>query len=36
MEYLFGGDVKSLLHIYAYFDEEMAVKYISEVGLALN
>ncbi|XP_042636272.1 serine/threonine-protein kinase greatwall [Orycteropus afer afer] len=36
MEYLIGGDVKSLLHIYGYFDEEMAVKYISEVVLALD
>nr|XP_033787310.1 serine/threonine-protein kinase greatwall isoform X2 [Geotrypetes seraphini] len=36
MEYLIGGDVKSLLHIYGYFDEEMAMKYISEVALALD
>ncbi|XP_028620761.1 serine/threonine-protein kinase greatwall isoform X2 [Grammomys surdaster] len=36
MEYLIGGDVKSLLHIYGYFDEEMAIKYISEVALALD
>ncbi|XP_016074908.1 PREDICTED: serine/threonine-protein kinase greatwall isoform X2 [Miniopterus natalensis] len=36
MEYLIGGDVKSLLHIYGYFDEQMAVKYISEVALALD
>ncbi|XP_058036656.1 serine/threonine-protein kinase greatwall [Ahaetulla prasina] len=36
MEYLIGGDVKSLLHICGYFDEEMAVKYISEVALALD
>nr|KAF6501327.1 microtubule associated serine/threonine kinase like [Molossus molossus] len=36
MEYLIGGDVKSLLHIYGYFDEKMAVKYISEVALALD
>ncbi|KAF5928845.1 serine/threonine-protein kinase greatwall isoform X4 [Diceros bicornis minor] len=36
MEYLIGGDVKSLLHIYGYFDEDMAVKYISEVALALD
>ncbi|NP_001084629.1 serine/threonine-protein kinase greatwall [Xenopus laevis] len=36
MEYLIGGDVKSLLHIYGYFDEEMAVKYISEVAMALD
>ncbi|XP_040208511.1 serine/threonine-protein kinase greatwall isoform X2 [Rana temporaria] len=36
MEYLIGGDVKSLLHIYGYFDEDMAMKYISEVALALD
>lgn len=36
MEYLIGGDVKSLLHIYGYFEEDMAVKYISEVALALD
>uniref|UniRef100_A0A8C5Q1P3 Serine/threonine-protein kinase greatwall n=1 Tax=Leptobrachium leishanense TaxID=445787 RepID=A0A8C5Q1P3_9ANUR len=36
MEYLIGGDVKSLLHIYGYFDEEMAVIYIAEVALALD
>ncbi|XP_075443764.1 serine/threonine-protein kinase greatwall isoform X2 [Ascaphus truei] len=36
MEYLIGGDVKSLLHIYGYFDEEMAVKYIAEVATALD
>ncbi|XP_041824923.1 serine/threonine-protein kinase greatwall isoform X2 [Melanotaenia boesemani] len=36
MEYLIGGDVKSLLHICGYFDEVMAVKYISEVALALD
>ncbi|KAM6215007.1 serine/threonine-protein kinase greatwall isoform 4-T4 [Rhynchocyon petersi] len=36
MEYLIGGDAKSLLHIYGYFDEEMAVKYISEVAVALD
>ncbi|KAM4605948.1 serine/threonine-protein kinase greatwall [Polymixia lowei] len=36
MEYLIGGDVKSLLHIYGYFDQDMAVKYISEVALALD
>ncbi|XP_032090428.1 serine/threonine-protein kinase greatwall [Thamnophis elegans] len=36
MEYLIGGDVKSLLHICGYFDEEMAIKYISEVALALD
>lgn len=36
MEYLIGGDVKSLLHIYGYFDQDMAVKYLSEVSLALD
>ena len=36
MEYLIGGDVKSLLHIYGYFDQGMAVKYITEVSLALD
>ncbi|XP_017261857.1 serine/threonine-protein kinase greatwall [Kryptolebias marmoratus] len=36
MEYLIGGDVKSLLHIYGYFDQDVAVKYISEVALALD
>ncbi|XP_048862077.1 serine/threonine-protein kinase greatwall isoform X2 [Brienomyrus brachyistius] len=36
MEYLIGGDLKSLLHIYGYFDEDMSVKYISEVALALD
>ncbi|XP_008829979.2 serine/threonine-protein kinase greatwall isoform X2 [Nannospalax galili] len=36
MEYLIGGDVKSLLHIYGYFDEEMAIKYTSEIALALD
>ncbi|XP_056155194.1 serine/threonine-protein kinase greatwall [Lampris incognitus] len=36
MEYLIGGDVKSLLHIYGYFDQDMTVKYISEVALALD
>ncbi|XP_078661526.1 serine/threonine-protein kinase greatwall-like [Branchiostoma floridae x Branchiostoma belcheri] len=36
MEYLIGGDVKSLLHIYGYFDEDMAVMYTAEVILALK
>lgn len=36
MEYLIGGDVKSLLHIYGYFDQDMSIKYISEVALALD
>ncbi|XP_070709166.1 serine/threonine-protein kinase greatwall [Pempheris klunzingeri] len=36
MEYLIGGDVKSLLHIYGYFDQDMSVKFIAEVALALD
>uniref|UniRef100_UPI0037E8CFB8 serine/threonine-protein kinase greatwall isoform X2 n=1 Tax=Semicossyphus pulcher TaxID=241346 RepID=UPI0037E8CFB8 len=36
MEYLIGGDVKSLLHIFGYFDQDMSVRYISEVALALD
>ncbi|KAK2859674.1 hypothetical protein Q5P01_004294 [Channa striata] len=36
MEYLIGGDVKSLLHIYGYFDQDMSVKYSAEVALALD
>ncbi|XP_070564918.1 serine/threonine-protein kinase greatwall-like isoform X2 [Ptychodera flava] len=36
MEYLIGGDIKSLLHIFGYFDEDMAVMYIAEVILALE
>ncbi|XP_035658622.1 serine/threonine-protein kinase greatwall-like isoform X2 [Branchiostoma floridae] len=36
MEYLIGGDVKSLLHIYGYFDEDMAIMYTAEVILALK
>ncbi|XP_068160338.1 serine/threonine-protein kinase greatwall [Antennarius striatus] len=36
MEYLIGGDVKSLLHICGYFDLDMSVKYIAEVALALD
>ncbi|XP_076617300.1 serine/threonine-protein kinase greatwall [Chaetodon auriga] len=36
MEYLIGGDVKSLLHMYGYFDQDMSIKYISEVALALD
>lgn len=27
MDYMIGGDVKSLLSIYGYFDENMAVQY---------
>ncbi|XP_013789256.1 serine/threonine-protein kinase greatwall-like [Limulus polyphemus] len=36
MEYMIGGDVKSLLHMYGYFDEDMAVLYIAEVSMALE
>ncbi|XP_007899355.2 serine/threonine-protein kinase greatwall [Callorhinchus milii] len=36
MEYLIGGDMKSLLHIYGYFDEDMAIIYIAEVAMALD
>ena len=36
MEYLIGGDVKSLLAIYGYLDESMAVMYAAEVLLALK
>ena len=31
MEYLIGGDCKSLLHNLGYFDEELARIYIAEV-----
>jgi serine/threonine-protein kinase greatwall len=36
MEYLVGGDLKSLLSIYGYFDENMAVFYVAEITLALE
>jgi len=36
MEYLIGGDVKSLLAMYGYFDEDMAVIYTAEITLALD
>ncbi|KAK6624938.1 hypothetical protein RUM44_011802 [Polyplax serrata] len=36
LEYMVGGDLKSLLSVYGYFDEQMAVFYISEVVLALQ
>ncbi|XP_076320504.1 serine/threonine-protein kinase greatwall-like isoform X2 [Tachypleus tridentatus] len=36
MEYMIGGDAKSLLHMYGYFDEDMAVLYIAEVSMALE
>ena len=31
MEYLIGGDCKSLLHNCGYFDEDMAVYYVAQV-----
>jgi len=36
MEYMIGGDLKSLLGVYGYFEESMAVFYIAEVILALE
>nr|XP_054757086.1 serine/threonine-protein kinase greatwall-like [Lytechinus pictus] len=36
MEYLIGGDVKSLLHVCGYFDECTALMYTAEVVLALE
>lgn len=36
MEYLIGGDLKSLLSIYGYFDESMAIFYAAEITLALE
>ncbi|KDR18748.1 serine/threonine-protein kinase greatwall [Zootermopsis nevadensis] len=36
MEYLVGGDLKSLLSMYGYFDENMAVFYAAEITLALE
>ncbi|XP_045583999.1 serine/threonine-protein kinase greatwall isoform X2 [Procambarus clarkii] len=36
MEYLIGGDLKSLLTIYGYFDELMATFYAAELALALD
>ncbi|XP_066249824.1 serine/threonine-protein kinase greatwall [Euwallacea similis] len=36
MEYMVGGDLKSLLSVYGFFDESMATFYISEVALALQ
>ena len=32
MEYLIGGDCKSLLHNLGYFDENMSRIYIAQVG----
>lgn len=36
MEYMVGGDLKSLLSVYGFFDEGMAAFYIAEVSLALQ
>lgn len=36
MEYMVGGDLKSLLSVYGFFDENMATFYIAEVCLALQ
>lgn len=36
MEYMVGGDLKSLLSVYGFFDESMATFYIAEVCLALQ
>lgn len=36
MEYLIGGDLKSLLGVYGFFDESMAKFYVAEIALALS
>jgi len=36
MEYMVGGDLKSLLSVYGFFDEDMAVFYAAEIILALQ
>nr|XP_022900120.1 serine/threonine-protein kinase greatwall [Onthophagus taurus] len=36
MEYMVGGDLKSLLSVYGFFDETMAAFYVAEVCLALQ
>jgi len=36
MEYMIGGDLKSLLGVYGYFPEEQAVFYLAECVLALQ
>jgi serine/threonine protein kinase len=33
---LIGGDIKSLLGVYGFFDEDMAMLYAAEVTLALE
>jgi serine/threonine protein kinase len=36
MEYLIGGDLKSLLGVYGFFDESMSRFYAAEIALALS
>lgn len=36
MEYMVGGDLKSLLSVYGYFEESMATFYCAEIALALQ
>lgn len=36
MDYMVGGDLKSLLSVYGFFDESMATFYVAEVCLALQ
>lgn len=36
MDYMVGGDLKSLLSVYGFFDEQMAAFYVAEVCLALQ
>lgn len=36
MEYMVGGDLKSLLSVYGFFEENMAVFYCAEIVLALQ
>lgn len=36
MEYMVGGDLKSLLAMYGYFDEDTARFYVAEMTLALQ
>ncbi|XP_045488178.1 serine/threonine-protein kinase greatwall isoform X2 [Pieris rapae] len=36
MEYMVGGDLKSLLNVYGFLEESMAIFYVAEVTLALD
>ncbi|XP_038207643.1 serine/threonine-protein kinase greatwall isoform X1 [Zerene cesonia] len=36
MEYMVGGDMKSLLNVYGFLEEPMAIFYVAEVTLALD